>query len=54
MTRFAVINPATEETIVEVEEAGVEEADEQLRAPGPRSRPGGQFPLPHERGFFAT
>jgi acyl-CoA reductase-like NAD-dependent aldehyde dehydrogenase len=28
MTRFAVINPATEETIVEVEEAGVEEADE--------------------------
>ena len=28
MTRFAVINPATEETIVEVEEAGVEQADE--------------------------
>jgi acyl-CoA reductase-like NAD-dependent aldehyde dehydrogenase len=28
MTRFAVLNPATEETIVEVEEAGVEEADE--------------------------
>jgi acyl-CoA reductase-like NAD-dependent aldehyde dehydrogenase len=28
MTRFAVINPATEETIVEVDEAGVEQADE--------------------------
>jgi acyl-CoA reductase-like NAD-dependent aldehyde dehydrogenase len=28
MTRFAVVNPATEETIVEIEEAGVEEADE--------------------------
>jgi acyl-CoA reductase-like NAD-dependent aldehyde dehydrogenase len=27
MTRFAVINPATEETIAEVEEAGVEQAD---------------------------
>jgi acyl-CoA reductase-like NAD-dependent aldehyde dehydrogenase len=28
MTRFSVINPATEEAITEVEEAGVEEADE--------------------------
>src|SRR5918999_188977 len=28
MTRFAVINPATEATIVEIEEAGVEQADE--------------------------
>ena len=53
MTRFAVINPATEETIVEVEEAGVEQADEAVaraRAAFPTWR---AVPPSDGRGCFA-
>ena len=54
MTRFAVIDPATEETIVEVEEAGIEQADEAVARARAAFRPGGTFLLPDGRGFFVT